>query len=356
MYEEFISWIEDNDYLYKNYCDMEVCLKKYLEQRMRGDREKAENICKNFGTVVGKCDEISYDEEGVPEAYVILHFLDRYHRFQLILLEMFRKGIFPIKKNIRIMDVGTGPGPSLYAVSDMIALFQKYEEEKQGKTAIASVSMDYVEQSQGFRDFLHHMTEWLMAYRDKIYVPFHHGTYYDAGQLDFTGRVERVNFIWENGRYTYRETYDEYTKKRFDLVIYSNFLTNMSVLERFALQLEKAAFFLRKEGVIVIVGGNPHDRKYAPVYEKIDDIILKQSRRSGRGGSSCNRIGNIEQMHYGNDIIDASIKKFYREELDILTKGDWEKNLEEEFRKQMSRFIEGEKETTWYYVLYSKQM
>lgn len=59
-------------------------------------------------------------------------------------------------------------------------------------------------------------------------------------------------------------------------------------------------------------------------------------------------------MHYGNDIIDASIKKFYREELDILTNGDWEKNLEEEFRKQMSRFIEGEKETTWYYVLYSK--
>lgn len=117
--EEFINWIEENNYLYKNFCDMEICLKKYLTYRIENSSELKSFIRSNFNTVLGKCDEISYDEDGVPETYIILHFLDRYHRFQLMLLEMFRNGTFPIKENLRVMDIGTGPGPSLYAVSDI---------------------------------------------------------------------------------------------------------------------------------------------------------------------------------------------------------------------------------------------
>ena len=66
-----------------------------------------------FSTVLEQCDQISYNENGVPEAYIILHFLDRYHRFQLIFMDMLKARCFPIKETIAMIDIGTCPEPSM---------------------------------------------------------------------------------------------------------------------------------------------------------------------------------------------------------------------------------------------------
>lgn len=356
MQEQFVDWVEENDYLYRDFCNMKKSLKKYLTLMLEDNPGLKENICNNFSTVLGRCDEITYDEDGVPEAYIILHFLDRYHRFQLMLLEMFRNETFPVKNKIRVMDIGTGPGPSLYAVSDMIALYQQYEAEVYGKSRIEVVEMDYVEQSHGFRDFLHYMTELLMDDRKQMYVPFHQGAYRDASELYFSGEIERESFIWNQGEYIYYDKQVKKVPKSFDLVIYSNFLTNMDVLDRFGEQLKRAAFYLKNKGIILIVGGNPEDRKYAPVYHKIDEIILEQNYQSRKFWGTCRKLGEIQEMRYSdNDRYGKQIKEFYSEELDVLTDGDWEDRLEKKFQKLMRMFIDGDTQTKWHYEIYERR-
>jgi len=356
MYSKFVNWVEENDYLYKNFCDIEKCLNQYLSMTIGDNQRLKEHICNNFNTVLGKCDQISYDEDGVPEAYIILHFLDRYHRFQLMLLDMFRSATFPIKKKIRIMDIGTGPGPSLYAISDMVALYQQYEMEVYGESQIEAVEMDYVEQSQGFRAFLHRMTEILMDYRERIYVPFHFGNYYDASKLDFSGKISREASICVDGAYTYREHYEEKVAKSFDLVVYSNFLTNMDVMVRFEQQLKSAAFYLRNRGKILVVGGNPKDKKYEPVYQRIDELILGQDYQSRKFLGACRKLGEISEMCYSdNDCYGKQIKKFYAEVLDSLTDKNWEEKLETTFRMWMCNYLDSDKQTKWHYEIFERR-
>lgn len=295
-YLDFEKWINDNDRLYKDFIVMKQKVTKYLNELIQEDfKDSYEKVYSNFNTVLAQCDEISYNEEGVPEAYIILHFLDRYHRFQLIFMDMIKQGCFPMKETINLIDIGTGPGPSMYAFSDIVNLIKEYEKEKIGKETIKNVRIDYAEQSHGFRQFLHIVTEYLWMEDQKnnkghkCYVPFHHGTYYDAFKMKFSGFMEEVKGFSQNGVVIYFHKRERRTKKSFDVVIYSNFLTNMDVLNMYKKHIRKAAFFMRNRGVMVVVGGNPEDRKYKPVYEKLDEVILKQKYNTRKYTGNCKK-------------------------------------------------------------------
>jgi len=95
-------------------------------------------------SVLKNCDEISYEEAGTAEAYALLHFLDRYHRFQLVFENLDSLGLMPAKKKeypVDVLDVGTGPGPSMYALSDFFS--------SKGESGF---NIDYVEKSKQFRN------------------------------------------------------------------------------------------------------------------------------------------------------------------------------------------------------------
>ena len=93
---------------------------------------------------------------------------------------MLEKGTFPIRETINVMDVGTGPGPSMFALSDMILLINLYLGEKGSGRGISYINLDYAEQSEGFRQFMHHATEMIMAKGHESFVRFHFGTYRNA--------------------------------------------------------------------------------------------------------------------------------------------------------------------------------
>lgn len=83
-YDVFKTWVYEKDLLYKNFQVYNKVLREYfLKNVERSECCAKTNICQNFNTVLERCDSISYDEPGVPEAYIILHFLDRYHRVQI---------------------------------------------------------------------------------------------------------------------------------------------------------------------------------------------------------------------------------------------------------------------------------
>ena len=91
IYSDFKKWLDTNDYLNKNFALMQEVVTEYLERAFEGSWEDVDMqalICRQIPTVLSRCDEITYNEPGVPEAYILIHFLDRYHRFQLIFMDM----------------------------------------------------------------------------------------------------------------------------------------------------------------------------------------------------------------------------------------------------------------------------
>ena len=266
-----------------------------------------------------------------------------------------------MKETITLIDIGTGPGPSMYAFSDMVNLIQKYEKEKFGRTRIKNVMIDYAEQSYGFMHFLHIVTESLLV-KDrknkkdhKCCVPFHHGTYYDADEMKFSGFVEETESISYNGVKIFFKRRLRKTKKSFDMVIYSNFLTNMDVLDKYKKHIRKAAFFMKNRGAMVVVGGNPEDQKYKPVYEKLDKIILKQRYNTRKYAGSCKKIIDVQRMSYsGDDKFALEIKDFYRDIIGRVTHGDWKK-LNSDFEEMIGKYLEENKDEKWYLTVFQRK-
>ena len=363
IYSDFKKWLDTNDYLNKNFALMQEVVTEYLERAFEGSWEDVDMqalICRQIPTVLSRCDEITYNEPGVPEAYILIHFLDRYHRFQLIFMDMLKKGTFPIRETIDVMDVGTGPGPSLFALSDMILLINQYLGEKENSKGISVVNLDYVEQSEGFRQFMHHATEMIMAKGHESFVRFHFGTYRNAAT--FQSGEKRLVYVdaWkvmaspdEEDYFRAVPRYVPY-KRSFDMVIYSNFLTNVNVVNMFQKQLKKTMFYLRNRGVMVIVGAKPTDPKYAPVYTQIDTILRSQKYTNYRYGGWYKKKASAEMMSYAADSkCNKVIQAFYSQMFNKMPRDEWDK-MSEKTKKNLNSFMEGKDDTKWYVTIYKR--
>lgn len=362
-YFDFEKWLAENDYLRKNFCLMLEVVTEYLNRVLDSnnlDQDWSAVICRQIPTVLAHCDEITYDEAGVPEAYILLHFMDRYHRYQLTFLDMLRNDTFPIRETINVMDIGTGPGPSLFALSDMIILINCYLGEKKGKCGIKYINLDYAEQSHGFRDFMHHATEMLMIRNHKTAVPFHHGTYYNASAFQSGERKLIYIDAWKVMSCPDEEDYfrsiPKYVpyKRAFDMVIYSNFLTNIQVVNIFQEQLKKTMFYLRNRGVILIVGGNPKSDKYAPVYERINQIFSSQKYTNKKYTGWYKQKVCAEMMSYAAESeYNKDILEFFRQMFNKMPAEEWDR-LDEKTRGKLNKYLEGATDTKWYVSVYKR--
>lgn len=296
-------------------------------------------ICRQIPTVLSQCDNITYDEIGVPDAYIMLHFLDRYHRFQLIFLDMLQNGSFPIRKTIHVMDVGTGPAPSLFALSDMVLLINQYMAETNNSQKTIRINLDYVEHSEGFRQFIHHAAEMLLQKNHETFVPFHHGTYHDA-----------ENFQLGEKKHIFVAPY----RRSFDMVIYSNFLTNVETVNKFQEQLKKTMFYLRNRGVMVIVGGHPDDKKYSSIYKQIYQILRSQKYANKKFGGWFKQIVHAKMMSYSADSeYNKIILYLYKQMFSKLPKDEWDR-LDNSTKNLLNKFLQGTIDTKWYVSIYKR--
>lgn len=362
-YSDFKIWLDKNDCLNKNFSLMQEVVTEYLLRKFEDPWEHCDwpsVICRELPTVISRCDEITYNEPGVPEAYIILHFLDRYHRFQLIFLDMLENGLFPIRETIDVMDIGTGPGPSLFALSDMILLINLYLGEKGKEKGILFVNLDYAEQSDGFRDFMHHVAELLLSKGHKTFVPFHHGTYHDAATFQSGEKkliyVDAWKVMASPDEEDYFRVVPKYVpyKRAFNMVIYSNFLTNINVVDLFQEQLKKTMFYMRNRGVLVIVGGNPADEKYFATYKRIDQVLCSQRYANKQYGGWYKQKAKTKMMSYSADSeYNKAILRFFKQMFGKIPKEEWNK-IDEKTKTQLERFLKGTKDTSWYVSIYER--
>lgn len=359
-YVKFKEWLDEGDWLHKCFLKMKQNIEDYLEEVIKNNIADYGNIvCSKFQDVFSKCDEITYEEDGVTEAYILFHFLDRYHRFQLTYLKLIEDGLFPIKKKICALDIGTGPGPSLFALSDIIELYKKFEIEVLGKETIKEINLDYVECSHKFRNFLHHFTE-LANCKNKdwfYHIPYHHGSFYDMEELKFCDfdTHKTINYYGKNLGIKKRN--GGYESRYFDIVTYSNFLTTEEVVSKFSRQIKESAFYLKNRGILLVAGANPNSDKYKLVYNKIDELILNQKYRNKFFCGSCIKVINSNCMNYCNsDIYGSELKQFYLDKINFITNENWAK-IEDKICKKIKKWCSPDNSSNikWYISVYKRR-
>jgi len=275
------DWLNKTDFLYKRFDLLASQLTKYLLDYQLTSPDFTQEVVSKFEAVLTSCDKIDYQENSTATAYGILHFLPRFHRFQLTFGKLIDKSILPLSpRPINVLDVGTGSGPSLFALSDIYLSLQLFGEES-GSNFFQNQTYepDYVERSSGFRNWLHHFTEVanLELPNDSAgwTVPYHYGNFEDFNDIKF----ETKRFYERYNRYGKIVSITKTIKHRFNIVVFSNFLTQISQVNSLKEELQYCMRFMRNNGKLIISGGTGvinSDKDYPRLYERAREILLEK--------------------------------------------------------------------------------
>ena len=74
IYPQFNKWVTTGDYLLQNLNFLADSLENYLLKFVLKEDESCRLIASYFHDVLENCDSIDYDQPGIVNAYIILHF------------------------------------------------------------------------------------------------------------------------------------------------------------------------------------------------------------------------------------------------------------------------------------------
>lgn len=220
--------------------------------------EAVSKIIWNFENITSRCNEITYDEELNAETYVLWHFLDRFHRFQIIFDELLKQWIinFPYKERkypFDILDIWTWPWMSMYALSDFLNYLKIFWINNwYSHLWKLDYKIDYLERSEGFRNWLHRFTEWYNYWDWRnlwLQVPYHHWSFNDYSWVEFTKHywfLDCDDDWWNVMKH-------RIIKYRFDLVVSSNFFTDITFFRDNIDSFKKVLQNLRNNWLLIIV-------------------------------------------------------------------------------------------------------
>ena len=327
------KWIDSTDFFFHRFCELKQLLVRFINEGVVNQRVDIHKIGSELWTAYNKCDEIDYNDDEIAYAYSAVHFLDRYYRFTRTFLKLIDYKYLPISyREVTILDVGTGPGPALYAVSDVYTSLREFGKISGDSRLInLKFSTDYVERSPGFRNWLHHFTEFINVSAPsgiQWVVPYHHGTYGDFQHIEFN--IRRTH--WEGS---------SVEKKRFNMVLFSNFLTQHEQIDLWRDEIRNCFRFLRNKGKLLVVGGKGNN-KYKLIYEKLDDTLLKYDFSNANNIAKCTK-KTLKQNAFVFDLAEgkygAELKNYFREIYTIFEINDAVKNFSPEVYAHFQRYI-----------------
>jgi hypothetical protein len=271
-----------------------------------GDARIAQEFVARWPLVLGRCnDPETYQDDLNVLAYCHIHFLERYRRFYAVLEQLYRTGRLPMKATgFRVLDVGSGPAPSLYAVQDFYAqvsatlrsMNAAWIPEEEPETTC-------VEQSAAMQRFLHHFSE-----RTARRGPFG-ARFADILSLDLQARRSASE---EASRKADEADWDDPNAPwpfppadfKHDVYIFSNVLTTEEFVEQAIPALTRLFYWLGPSQVIVIQGAS--NETYQRIYAKLDEIADR---------TKVDRVGDLETISWRYDDPSAMLIKAHYEEV-----------------------------------------
>ncbi len=246
-------------------------------------REDARNLWNAVPAVMYRCNEpATYRMPGAASAYSWLHFLDRYVRTWLALQNLVEQCFLPMgREGVRVLDVGTGPGPSSFATHDFYAAMVQYAEACGSEVWRQQARLSCVESAGAMNHFRHHLAEILSERGSPKSVLDMCGHLPDLGAIHPARERRELN---DRLRKTYEDSYDEYsgqwdsaslytpeeanyianTLHRYRLFTFSNFFTTPSILNHLRANLIDILTDAHPGSVLLVISYD-----YQNIYKKV---------------------------------------------------------------------------------------
>lgn len=311
----FLQWLEDRQALRTEFSALTAALRSLLEDWVR-TKEDVDEVWAAVPSVMRGCnDQDTYRKRGAARAYAWLHLLDRYVRTWLALRLLVEQRTLPMgKEGVRVLDVGTGPGPSAFAVHDFFAAMVRYAEGRGNESWRQPTRIACVEFEGEMNHFRHHLAERLVV----------DGA--PKGTLDMCGHIRDFESISpvrermeENDRLRNAEDlyWDEdsgkwasesqYTPEeanwmanrlhRYRLFTFSNFLTTKKGVQRLRQNLIDILSDAHPGSVMLLIGAKGRD--YPEIYRDVAGLAQDTgfSRKAESGTVACSDAGMDRMVH-----------------------------------------------------------
>ena len=279
LYDDIFGYFHSTPYLDNYFSSLIACLTKFLVDIIKQERIDIDNICVEFQNTAIDCDHLEFKSPSQVISYIILHFVARYLRSQDLFLDLIQYKLFPLSnRENKVISIGAGPSPSLYAINNIYSVINKFFEKKyDNENMKIRYRIDYCEESHNFRQFLHHFTEYLNDERrcekNNIYsIPYHFGSFGDFSKMNVSK--------------------NDHT--RFDIAIFNNFLTPNTSFENFKENIEGVIECLTKKGVLIIFGPDLKGKsRYKDYYYSLNKFLSKYHYKT-----KTKRFGYVNQVEF----------------------------------------------------------
>ena len=203
-----------------------------------------------------------------------------------ILLTLLHAGILPMRtKGVNVLDVGTGPAPSLYAIEDFYSAFLDFASENSiQELNTPEPTLEFIEDSRYMVWFIHHFSEYCC--RNGPYHPM----LWDFSSIDVVTkhRLDKERYIYqfseedditeELARLWVHENEPWWNENwHYNFVIFSNFLTQLHQITELTNEIEAVFRSLRHGGIVIVVGGTGN--QYPDLYTGIEQMAAKMRIR-----------------------------------------------------------------------------
>ena len=285
---DFLKWIEEENILLSKFDALATALYSLLHDRIL-TTEAGQDVWRAVPYVLARCNEQdTYEKPGAADAYAWLHLLERYVRTWLALEKLVEACCIPLARHgIRALDVGTGPGPSGFAIHDFYSAMTEFSEQTGKLKWRQPAAVTCVESSYSTNWLRHHLAEIIYArsqQKSKGVIKMCHALQ-DFGKILPTQerKASRKHLLWEDvyfdevlGVEESRHSPDEANQiaqslHRYRLITFSNFLTSKKMVkETFRSNLD-VIFRDANPGTAVLVLG-AKDNHYPQIYKEVDCI------------------------------------------------------------------------------------
>ncbi|MDE0102089.1 MAG: hypothetical protein OXN89_06900 [Bryobacterales bacterium] len=266
----FLHWVDREQRLLKGFEALATALRETLVEEIQTPAD-ARDVWEAAPAVLSRCnDPATYTMRRTEVAYAWLHLLDRYVRTWLALEHLLLGRLLPMGRyGVRVLDVGTGPGPSAFSTHDFYVAMEDYARTADAPRWRQSPDITCVEPVMNH--IRHIVAERLAVKEAPRSVLCMTGGLHDFSTILPT--QERRQF--ENSlRNEYEEYYNEergewdadpiYTReqanweantyRRYRLFTFSNFLTTLDTISSFQANIEDILSDARAGSVLLIIG------------------------------------------------------------------------------------------------------
>jgi len=309
-------------------------------------------VARSLPDVFRNCDALSFSHMSEAVAYAGVHLLDRYGRVMQVLEYLMVNGRLPLRKvGLKVLEVGSGPAPALYAVHDFYSILRDWPGR--GSTEISEIKYaDSLERGEAWDSILHHVSEQLMVIRGKkqgaIGLPFRRSiddlSGFDPQRRHQEAIAQHARKILSDfksadepisSKSAFRIAYQDggSAPSAYDLIFMCNFLTQPSMTQHYRTELQNLAKSLTPGGVLVVIGAT--GKQYPEIYKEVFDIAsgarLTNISPANVFNANLSPHLNIVREHIRNNVAAALVDCSEKEQQDIcsrLPEDLWNSNVD----------------------------